>query len=417
MMMGVLGALVMLYIDKQFNSDDLKSFAILLPENASSARNVLSVIAGAMIGVAGTVFSITLVVLTLAASQFGPRLLRNFMYVTLNQIVLGLYISTFIYALIILNAVEGAENYKFIPRFSVLVALISTFVSLVYLIIFIHGVSVSIQPSTILTDLRQELERSIAKIYPNEVGSDATFFNEENVAALKKKYAYSKEIRNKKSGYVAYIDIDKIVEIAEERDVLFEINCKPGDFIVSRESLGNVYFNSPDGKEALDVTNYFNFEKSKTVFQDTEFAIHQIVEVACKALSPGINDPYTAINCIDNLTSVLSVATSLNFPSAFRTNKVGELILVAQTNTFSGFINAAFTQIRQFSGTVPAVLNRLMESLITIKKLAHNESQLNILSKHANNIMEEAQSKFSVKSDLDDLGERYNSFKNAKPKQ
>ena len=407
---GVLTALFFLYLDYNIEFKDIDLLAMLFPENAESARNVLSVIAGAMIGIAGTVFSITLVVLTLAASQYGPRLLRNFMFVTLNQVVLGLYIATFLYALIILNAVEGTENYQFVPKLSVLFALILSFSGLIFLIIFIHRVSMSIQPSTIITDLRKELEENISRIYPKSAGQDALFFSAENIEGVKKSYQYHKSIKNNKSGYIEYVDIDKILALASKKNVFFEILCKPGMYQVYNEVIAHVYFNKIDADESLDISKYFHIEQKKTVFQDTEFAIHQMVEVACKALSPGINDPYTAINCIDNLTSVMCSATKLDFPSSFRVNQEGELKLMTRSNDFEGFMNAAFNQIRQFGLASPSVVIKLMECYTTISKFAHTEEQHSAIKNHADRLLESAQSQFINKSDLEDLFERHTAY-------
>lgn len=138
--------------------------------SADSARSILSTISGAMIGVAGTVFSVTLVVLTLASSQFGPRLIRNFMYVRLNQVVLGSYISTYLYCLIVLNAIKESDGYTFMPALSILVAIIAAFVNIILLIVFIHQIAISIQADKVISAISELIFKQVKALYPEKMG-------------------------------------------------------------------------------------------------------------------------------------------------------------------------------------------------------------------------------------------------------
>ncbi|MEX2396502.1 MAG: DUF2254 family protein, partial [Balneolales bacterium] len=124
-----------------------------LVNNSDSARSILSTISGAMIGVAGTVFSVTLVALTLASSQLGPRLIQNFMYIRLNQVVLGSYISTYLYCLLVLNAVSEDNEFTFIPSISILAAILAAITNIILLIVFIHQIAINIQADKVISDI------------------------------------------------------------------------------------------------------------------------------------------------------------------------------------------------------------------------------------------------------------------------
>jgi uncharacterized membrane protein len=162
-------AIGLIYLDSQIQLSPDGVFRYLLTSSVDSARSILTIIAGAMIGVAGTVFSITLVVLTLASSQLGSRLVRNFMYDKLNQVVLGTYVSSFVYCLIILSSLKENESFQFVPAISVLVALAMAIAGIILLIIFIHHVSMSIQSDKVISDISEAMSKSIRKLFPEEL--------------------------------------------------------------------------------------------------------------------------------------------------------------------------------------------------------------------------------------------------------
>jgi len=324
-------AMVLIFLDTRLNFSTDGIGRYLFIGSVDSARSILSTISGAMIGVAGTVFSITLVALTLASSQFGSRLIRNFMYDHLNQIVLGTYISTFIYCLIILHAIKEKGTFEFIPSLSVMVALVAAVANIILLIVFIHHIAISIQADKVIADISESLSRNLETLFPEKIGD----------------------------------------ETDEEK-----------------------------------IQNQFIVGKFRTPQQDAEHAIHQMVEIAARALSPGVNDPYTAATCLDNLTSTMSYLSEVKFPSRYRFDEEGKLRIIADRTTFEGMLDAAFNQIRQFAEGSPAVVIRLMESLITINKFARRQNHKNAIKKHAGMVLNMAKKTFPESNDLKDLQER-----------
>jgi uncharacterized membrane protein len=364
-----------------------------------------------MIGVAGTVFSITLVVLTLASSHLGSRLVRNFMYDKLNQVVLGTYVSSFVYCLLILSSLKENESFHFVPAISVFVALASAIAGIILLIVFIHHVSMIIQSDEVISDISETLSKSIRKLFPEEIGHEVDK-PAPDIDSLRQKYAFKTEARCKRSGYLQSIDGEGLMSIAEENDCVIIQQYRPGDFLVQNMVLCEILCNEECGKEVHEkILDDTIIGRVRAPLHDAEFSIHQMVEVAARALSPGVNDPYTAIACIDNLTSVICYLTGVEFPSPYRYNSQGKLRIIANNHTFSGMLNAAFNQIRQYGENSPSVMIRLMESMKTISIFARNKNQLALIKQHAEMIMRAAEKAFSETHDLEDLKERFECIK------
>jgi uncharacterized membrane protein len=380
-----------------------------LVNSSDSARSILATISGAMIGVAGTVFSVTLVALTLASSQFGPRLIKNFMYVRLNQVVLGSYISTYLYCLLVLNAVRESDSYNFIPSISILVAIFAAIVNIVLLIIFIHQIAVSIQADKVISEISDLISLQVQTLFPEKMGDelkDETVFDEDAAISAYQKHT---SIKSYRAGYLQYIDSEALIEIVAKRDALITLNHRPGSFLVQGGEIGVLYSNEGWEEESLKkLLDQFIIGKTKTSQQDLEFSIHQMVEIAARALSPGVNDPYTAIACIDNLTATLCYLAEARFPSKYRVDDDDELRVVADVLDFEGVLDSAFNQIRQFSTGSTAVVIRLMEALITIFNFTRNESHRKAVIKHAAMVYRQGKETIKEKNDLQDLTDRSN---------
>lgn len=379
--------------------------------SADSARSILSTISGAMMGVAGTVFSITLVALTLASSQFGPRLIRNFMYVRLNQVVLGAYISTYLYCLLVLNAVKDGNDYTFIPSISILVAIIAAITNIILLIIFIHQIAISLQADKVISDVSEFLTNQLKTLFPEKMGDliekeEQIDFSEE-ISIYKKRTS----IKSPKSGYLQYVDSEYLMELISENDSLLDLHHRPGKYLVEGGEIGMYYSNNELDKSDLEkITSQFVIGKTKTAQQDLEFSIHQMVEMAARALSPGVNDPFTAIACVDNLTSAMVYLTQSKFPSKYRFDKNHQLRVIADVLDFGGVLDAAFNQIRQFSGGSPAVIIRLMEALTTINGFTKNAHHQKLVINHAKMVLNLGKQTITEENDVQDLIDRSNAI-------
>ena len=404
---SILLSISLVYLDSliTISQDSLGRFFFV--NSSDSARSILSTISGAMMGVAGTVFSITLVALTLASSQFGPRLIKNFMYVRLNQVVLGAYISTYLYCLLVLNAVQDGDEYTFIPSISILVAIIAAITNILLLIIFIHQIAISLQADKVISNISDFISKQVETLFPEKIGEVKE--SEENIDIATAISGYQKRIsiKSPKSGYLQYIDSDVLIAIISKNNSLLELYHRPGGHLVEGVEIGLLYSNSNWEKDALEnIFHQFEIGKIKTSQQDLEFSIHQMVEIALRALSPGINDPYTAITCVDNLTATMSHLAQVKFPSKYLFDDEGNLRIIADTFDFEGVLDAAFNQIRQFSGGSPAVIIRLMEALTTISEFTNNERDRKSVIKHAEMVLNIGKQSIKEEHDIQDLMKR-----------
>lgn len=404
---SVLLAVCLVYIDSVLAIPREGWVRFFLVNSADSARSILSTISSAMMGVAGTVFSITLVALTLASSQFGPRLIKNFMYVRLNQVVLGLYISTYLYCLLVLNSVTDSSGYTFIPSISILVAIIVAVINIILLIVFIHQIATSIQADKVVSDISKFISSQLETLFPEKIGEETE--NEESVdaSAVISDYQSQTFIKSPDSGYLQYIDNEALIEIITRHDALLKLYFRPGEHMVEGAEMGLLFSNDKwEENEYEKIFKQFVIGSTKTSQQDLEFSIQQMVEIAARALSPGVNDPYTAITCIDNLTEIMSYLAHAKFPSKYRFDEEGNLRIIADILEFEGILDSAFNQIRQFSGGSPAVIIRLMEALTTIDQFTSKESHKKAVIKHAEMVFNSGKQNFEEKNDLDDLSER-----------
>jgi len=406
-LMSILLAIGFIYADGVItvSRDGLGRF--LFVNSVDSARSILATISGAMIGVAGTVFSVTLVALTLASSQLGPRLIKNFMYVRLNQVVLGSYVSTYLYCLIVLNAIRETDGDTFIPVLSILIAIIAAIANIILLIVFIHQIAVSIQADKVISDISVFIAKHVRVLFPEKMGDEKDSDKELPVERIKSGYSNALSVKCTGSGYLQYIDSKSLMDTMTGSDSLMELYFRPGDYLVEGLEIGKLYTNDKSAQDGLArILSLFVIGRTKTAQQDLEFSINQMVEIAGRALSPGVNDPFTAIACIDNLTATMCYLAQVSFPSKYRVDSNRQLRIIADTLDFEGVLDAAFNQIRQYSAGNTAVLIRLMEALTTIHGFVKKENYKRAVIKHARMTLNLGRESITEKNDLEDLAGR-----------
>lgn len=350
------------------------------------ARAVLSVIASSMITVAGVVFSITIVALTLASSQFGPRLLRNFMRDSANQIVLGTFISTYLYCLLVLRTIRGLDENEFVPHIAVTAGVLLGVASLGVLIYFIHHVAISIQASFIVSTVGEDLCSVIERLFPTELGKEKEDLqNESDVrttdSASQSIALHASALHN---GYIQAIDEEGLLAFAKEHDLVVSILRRPGAFVISGDEVASFTSSVRDNDGVPQhVGEMFIIGRERNSTQDVEFVVSQLVEVALRALSPGINDPFTAVSCIDWLAVGLSLMAGRMLPSKQRYDAEGNLRVIAAPVTFEVLADLAFNQIRLAGQTHPVIGIRLLEAVAAIALRAHRMSDIQSLRSHA----------------------------------
>jgi uncharacterized membrane protein len=378
---------------------------------AEGARQLLATVAGCMITVAGVVFSITVVALSLASSQFGPRLLRNFMRDRGNQIVLGTFIATFVYCLLVLRTVRGQDGREFIPHLAVTVAVLLALASVAVLIYFIHHTAVSVQAPIIVANVGRELRDSIDVMFPEELG-DESHETEPQAEVPVVTPTFNAEVRSicsKHNGYIQLIDEEPLLKLASDHKLVVRVLRRSGHFVVAGDALALCWPPVPSEQEHR-IRNAFAIGREQTPTQDTEHVVTQLVEIAVRALSPGINDPFTAIACIDQLGASLSRLARRKMPSPYRLDDVGELRVIANPLTFAGVVDAAFRQIRQYGRGSTAVLVRMLEVIETVLRRVNREEDRSALLRQAELIRQCAE-ELPQQADREDVRARYDNIK------
>lgn len=376
----------------------------------SGSRAILSAIVSSMVSVATTAFSITIVALQLASSQFGPRLLRNFMQDTGNQIVLGTFISTFVYSLMVLRTINGVTKNEFVPHVAVTCGIGLAIASVGVLIYFIHHSAASIQVDNVISKVGYEIDKAIERLFPKQIGRGASKHRQEPLSSdIPDNFERDAcPIQSASSSYVQGVDTDQLMQIATEANLLIRLQHRPGDFVVKGSLLALVYpAESMRKKLAEQIKDVFVLGSQRTDLQDVEFSINQLVEIAARALSPGINDPFTAIRCIDQLTAALCHLAQKEIPSAYRYDDEDNLRVIAESVTFVDATDTAFNQIRQYGQSSVGVTMRLLEAIAAIAPFTHPKSDRAALLRHANMIERVSQEGISEDLDRNDVKERY----------
>lgn len=373
MIFSLILAVFTIYLDMAHSQTGQDTFAFLYQTDVNAVRSLLGTIAAAMITVTSIAFSITIVTLTLASSQFGPRLMRNFMMDKGTQLVLGSFIATFLFCIAIFCALSFQKPYAFAPGITVAVAIAMTCFSVWILIFFIHHVAKSIQADVVIDGVFCELQGNIAKLFPKTTGEDIT--HSDVLSAKNNIGSFKVKVNAPFSGYLQLIDKKSLLNLAAKAQCTIQLHYSAGDFIVENATIATVYtHNKLEQDFAKSIIKHIVHGACRTPVQDPEFAVHQLVEIALRALSPGINDPYTAITCIDKLGAVLCTLADKTFP---KTNVFvdDELRLVCKSLTFTDIATAAFDQIRQQSQTNLAVTIRMLDSLYVVATQAKSPEQ------------------------------------------
>lgn len=409
---AVLLAFSLVTLDGALGKEALSGWAWFYTGGPDGARSLLSAVAGSVIGVAGTTFSITIAALALASSQFGPRLLRNFVRDRGNQVVLGTFIATFTYCLVVLRTIRGLDDVEFVPHIAVTVGVLLALASIGVLIYFIHHIAVTIQVDHIVESIGSELGAAIDRLYPEEVGYGADEFASQAAAhdgeAPDWLLQDARGVVARSGGYIQFIDTQKILALALKRDVIVQLPYRPGHYVVEGDDLAQVY---PAARVDDDLVRALNdavaLGYQRTQQQDIEYAIDQLVEVAVRALSPGINDPFTALTCINQLGEALCRLAERELPGSRRYDQHGHLRVLTNPPTFPSLVNGALDQIRQYGSSSAAVLIRLLEMLTIVMRHTRTDAQRAALLRQAQMIRRASETHLSEPNDRADVTKRY----------
>jgi uncharacterized membrane protein len=413
---AVILSFVTVALDETVTDRWLQSHSWAYTGGAEGASSVLSTVAASMIGIAGVVFSMTLVALSLASSQLGPRLLRNFMRDTANQVVLGTFVSTFLYCLLVLRTIRRADEVAFVPHLSVTLGLLLALVSLGVLIYFIHHVSVSIQADEVVARVGAELIEGIERLFPRAESGSPDLTADSPQGRLPVQFQEeSAAIVSRTDGYLQIVDTDALTRLAIESGLLFRLEQRPGRYVMKGQPLLQA---SPGSRVTDEIqaraNDAFVAGNQRTSSQDVEFAIHQLVEIAVRALSPGVNDPFTASTCIDRLGSALCRLAARRMTTLNGVDESGQVRVIVIPVTFEQIVDAAFDQIRQYARSAVDVTIRLLDTIAVIAASATPDGPARAALEHqADLIIVAARAALRESADLPAVEDRYRAARDA----
>ncbi len=328
-----------------------------------SARSILSTIASSTITVAGVVFSITIVVLSQSASQFGPQLVKNFMQDRSTQLTLGVFSGTFIYSLFMLSSLRGATG-ETLPQSGITVALLLAATSIVFLINFIHAMAKSIQSNRTISAVIRELDRSVQRAFPEPSEEEGSVHMQVVLPADFENRAIP--IITVNPGFLQTNDMAKLITIAEKKDLIISLAHIPGDFVPFRGELGLAWPREHlDDRVLRDLRGAFIIGDERTTEQDIRLSIERLAMIATRALSPSVNDPYTAGICVDWLGSSLCRLAERTVPEPAHYDGSGRLRVMSRPLGLGDMLDIAYIQIRH-SAESPLVFSTMLNSLAHI---------------------------------------------------
>ena len=362
---------------------------------AEGARAMLGAVASSSIGVASTIFSITIAALSLASGQMGPRLLRNFVRDSRNQFALGIFVGTFAYALIVLRTIRTEQEGAFIPHAAVTGAILLALICVATLIWFVHHIATSINVERIVDTVHNDLIKAI------ESGTL------ENADFARVSMEPGAPIVVAGSNYLQAIDLNGLAEWAAKTGTKVRLKVRPGDYIQQRLPVADILPPREDAKEVF--SRSLTFGSQPAALQDLEYSIRQLTEIAVRALSPGINDPFTAGSVLERLGDALCrIAPRFLATGAIERN--GEIILLHSVTEYGGLCDAMFHTIRQSGAHSGYVLIRLLDVLSKVAEVERATTRLEHLSRHADLALAAGQHGLSDESARSDLLRRHDIF-------
>jgi len=385
-------AVLMVYLDRSGFAEGLNEVEWIMPARPSGASDMLTVIAGSMIGVASTVFSITIAAVAYASGAYGPRLLTNFMEDRGNQFSLATFIGTFVYAVIVLRSVRGEEEVAasaanaaattlpgFVPQLSLLVAFGLTGLAIAVLVYFLNHIPASIRINTVLQGIGCRLLADIQRDFP-ERGNEA----EDSPAPA------GPPIPAKVTGYIQLIDFEELAQAAEKEGCRIALEVRTGDFVHRGMPLARVC--TGEHSEALPdrVRHAFTIGASRTPSQDPHFLIDELVEIGLRALSPGINDPFTAITALHWLGATTAELGRRDLRQRVGGREVEERNVLPLPDDFAHFVARGFGAVRSAVATNRQAALVMLDALLHAARTLDDETRQALLRREGDRLLEQA---------------------------
>lgn len=403
-------ALFSIAVDRRMGVDWLHGMPLVTASRPDGARAILSAIGGSMIGVAGTVFSVTMAAVVYASGQYGPRLLTNFLSDRGNQVTLGTFTATFVFSMMVLHAIQspgeapdavGAAAEGFVPNLALLLCIVLALCSIAVLIYFIHHVPSRIHISNVIRDIGETLLASIDGRFPKNIGKGAA--DREQAEALwwqfpaalrpgadqEAETVHFGEVTATSRGYIQFLDETTLMDAARRHSVIVRLNVRPGAFLFEGAVVFDVWpAERLTGEAADDLRSAIATGARRTPADDMLFLIDELVEIAARALSPAVNDPFTAVNCMDWLAAALAELSCRPPPDPLRADEDGKLRIVAAPLGFADYLRESMGAIREYAATDKIAAIHFIRTLELIARRCTGEAALAALKLEAGRLLE-----------------------------
>jgi len=372
--------------------------------SADVARTVLTAIAAAVITVIGVVFSIVIVALTLTSTQFGPRMLRNFIRDRGTQLTLGTYVATFVYAVLTLGSVGQGSHGNFVPHISVTITLVLMLADLAVLIYFLHHIALQIQLPQVIASIAGDLQSAIEL-----QAGDASAGADAEMAALliAEMDGEGGVVEAPRSGYLQFIQHDTLVTLATEVDAVVHVRYRPGHFIIQGTEYATVWPAEAASRVAQELSRAHVTGPYRTLAQDVSFGIDQLVEICIRALSSAVNDTFTALTCVDWIGDSLTKVTGRWQPTRVYRDAAGAVRVIATEVTWERLVQRAFEKVRQAARGMPAVMIRQLDALARIMERTTAQADRQVLLDQAAMIERLSAGTVDEPSDRADISRAY----------
>lgn len=347
-------------------------------DGQDSARSVLATIATATVSVAGLSFSVTVVAFTLASSQLSPRVLRSFRGDRLSQVTLAILLGTFIYCVVVLVRLGVNEQSAEPPNLSMTVAVLAGFVAFALFAAFVGHIVFMLQPSSVIAAIHRDADSTLAAPYPAGAGEPGG--DEEVAQALRDLEAAlgpPEAVECHDHGYLTFVDVSGLIDAAKDEAALVAQVTPVGSWVLPGTTVAEIRM--PDGADAAKleavVRDGFRLAKQRTMIQDIAFPVRQLADIALKGLSPGVNDPTTAQNAMEELATLLVEFARSDRPHPTRVDGDGVPRFVANPAELADLVRLGFGEVRLYAGDQPELSLRLLELLERLRSVAVEEGE------------------------------------------
>jgi uncharacterized membrane protein len=397
-------------LDRAAYDGSWKLPSFFISGTADAARQILTAIAAAVITVVTLVFSITIVTLTLASTQFGPRMLRNFIRDRITQITLGSFVATFVYSILALVSIGPGAHGEFVPHVSISVTMVLVVADVAVLVVFIDHIAKSIQLPQVIASIAGDLAHAIEADVA-ESAADVLKAGPSLSEMLVRLDEDSGVVRAPSSGYLQYVSMSTLIDISGRGHAVIRLLHRPGHFVVEGEPLANVWPAAAAPGVARALGGAHATGPHRTLTQDLSFAVDQLVEIAIRALSAAVNDTFTALACIDWLGDGLGKIASRWRPVTVHRDAAGHVRVITVPVSFRRLVERAHDKIRQASRGMPAVMIRQLDAIAKVMAYTSTAEQREVLLEQAEMILRASEESVPEAADRADVRRRYDALR------